>query len=656
NLVLRATGLFGNGLLTRTDSEVESGSIKFGKDGFLADNARLKIQSMADVKGVASKPVLLGTSIDVDFDQVKGIVDLAINRDNQAIDDTLSSSMEFPYAAYRTNINRAQWNIKGKTIAMKGDPKTSTFTATAEEQEGLTFKAGAGLYDVEKMMLNISGVPYINSADARIYPDKGQVTVRRNGEMLPFKNARLELDTVSLFHRLRNGNIQIASRTRFSGDATYLFAKAKGDTSAIKMGSFEFKEAAKVADAAAGAVAKPAETRRKRATGSSPQLLTTYYTVARADIDENEKLMLTSKMQFKGDIQMRAPEKDLALDGFVKPVLKKRLDLISGWIPFKANVVETIDIPVDDKLKNEGGQVLVAGIQSRFGSPGIYPSFLSPKEDNRDDDIFRATGVMRYDEKEKTFVVGPKADTQGTQDDFESNFVFNDDKGVMTFRGAMNLMSSKPNNYLLASGSARVNVDSAAYRINALLALTFTIPEQANTAIATKLVEGNLEEQNSDAADDDLNRLSDKLLPLLGQKAVDDYRTKAQNQHVSLALASPKLNTALVLANTNLRWSEKFNAFYSIGKLGVSNLQNVDINAQMDGYVEIRKGGNGDELSLYIAASDEVWAFYDYHPTSNGGGQLAIITSDQETNDKLTALLGNNKGKSTLSIVPATED
>ena len=655
NLLVRATGLYGNGLLTRTDSEVESGSIKFGKDGFMADNAKLKIQSMGEVKGVASKPILLGTGIDVDFDQVKGLVELAINLDNRAVDDTLSSSMEFPYTAYRTNISRAQWNIKGKTIAMKGDAKNSTFTATGEEQEGLTFNAGAGLYDVDKMTLNISGVPFVNSADARIYPEKGLVTIRRNGDILPFKNARLELDTVSRFHRLRNGNIQIMSRTRFSGDATYLFAKAKGDTSAIKMGSFEFKEAAKVADVTTRLVNKPVG--RKRNVTASPQPLTTYYTVARADIDENDKLMLTSKMQFKGDIQMKAPEKDLGLDGFVKPVLKKRLDLISGWIPFKANVVETIDIPVDDKLRNEGGQVLVAGIQSRFGSPGIYPTFLSPKEDNRDDDIFRATGVMRYDEKEKTFVVGPKVDNEGLQNDFESNFLFNDDKGIMTFRGPMNLMSSKPNTYLLASGSARVNVDSAAYRINALLALTFAVPEPVNAAIANRLVEGNLEEQNSDAADDDLNRLSDKLLPLIGQKAVDEYRAKAQNQHVSLALASPKLNAAMVLANTNLRWSEKFNAFYSIGKLGVSNLQNVDINAQMNGYVEIRKGGNGDELSLYIAASDEVWVFYDYHPTGNsGGGQLAIITSDQETNDRLTALLNNNKGKSPLQIVSATED
>ena len=653
NLLVRASGLYGNGMLTRNDAEVESGSIKFNKDGFLADNARLKVLSNTDVRGVANKPVLLGTDIDVDFDQARGIVDMAINRDNRSVDDTLSSSMEFPYTAYKTNINRATWNIMGKTIAMKGDVKTSNFTATAEEQEGLTFKATAALYDIDKMTLNISGVPYVTSADARIYPNKGLVTVRRNGDMLPLTSARLELDTTSLHHRLRNGNIQVQSRTRFSGDATYLFTTAKGDTAAIKMGSFELKEAGPVVTTPTRAVAS--RDRRKRG-GAAAQPLATYYTVARADIQEADRLILAPKIQFKGDILMRAPDKDLSLDGYIKPLLKKRPDLVSGWIPFKEKVLERIEVPVNDKLKNEGDQVLVAGIHSRYGSPGIYPSFLSPKEDSRDDDIFRAAGVMHYDEKEKTFVIAPKVGSEGLNDAFESSFLFNDDKGIMTFRGAMNLLSARPNQYMLASGSARVNVDSVQYRINALLALTFALPEQINQAIAAKLVEGNLEEKNDEPADDDLNRISDKLLPLIGQKAVDDYRNKAQNQHVSLALASPKLNTALVLANANLRWSEKFSAFYTVGKLGVSNIQGTDINAQMTGLLEIRKGGNGDELSVYIESSPEVWVFYDYKPGGKGSGQLAIVTSEQDINDRITALLSNNKSKTTLEMVPGTED
>ncbi|MCX6213490.1 hypothetical protein [Spirosoma sp.] len=686
-LALRSTGLFGNGTLRRKDSEAVSGSIKFNKEGFIATNAQFKILQDKETPGTpVGKPVLLGNGIDVDFNQTKGIVGLAINK-RESLDDTVSASMEFPFAAYKTSINRAQWNINAKTIAMKGDVKTSTFTATAEEQEGLTFNASGGLYDVEKRTLNISGVPYVTSADARIYPDKGQVAIRRNGEMIALKNARLELDTISRFHRLKNGNIQILSRTKFAGDATYQFATAKGDTASIKMGSFELKEAP------AGAVTKPdapsltadtkkagrTATRSKRNANAKP--VTTYFTVARAEVEEEDNLQLAPKMLFKGAITMQAPSPDLAMDGFIKPALKKRQDLVGGWIPFKEKVEERLEVKVDKNLKNEGGQQLVAGIHFRLGNAGLYPTFLSPKEDSKDDDLFTATGIMRYDEKDKVYRIASKgsdlsvessvstapvvdstktdstATVAAVEDEVENAFTFNDARGLMTFKGKMNLMNSGPREYLLSSGSARVNIDSSLYRFNTLLAFAFPVPDPITALISDKLVKTNLEEKNDEAADDDLNRLSDKLVPLIGQQAVDAYRLKAQNQHVPLGQASPKLNAMLVLANANLRWSTKYNAFYSVGKLGVSNMMATDVNAQMDGFIEIRKTGNGDEASIYLESSPDVWVFYDYKPASTptGLGQLAIVTSEQDINDRLLAG-SKNSGKATIEVVAATAD
>ena len=311
---------------------------------------------------------------------------------------------------------------------------------------------------------------------------------------------------------------------------------------------------------------------------------------------------------------------------------------------------------------------MVAGIHSRGGGGGLYPTFLSPKEDSRDEDLFSATGIMRYDEKDKVYRIVSKASDAPTEqasaatdstesDEVENAFTFNDARGLMTYKGKMNLLSAKPNEFLLSAGSARVNIDSTTFRLNTLLAFTFPVPELINTAIAGKVVTSNQEEKNDEAADDDLNRLSDKLIPLIGQPAVDAYRAKAQNQHVPLNLASPKLNAMLVLANANLRWSSKFNAFYSTGRLGVSNIAATDVNSQMDGFVEIRKSGNGDEASIYLESSPDVWVFYDYKPGNGPGslGQLAIVTSEQDINDQLLAG-SKNSGKATLEIVPATVD
>lgn len=685
-LVLRSSGLFGDGTLRRKDSETISNSIKFNKEGFLASNARFKITADKEAPGASGgKPILLGNGVDVDFNQTKGIVGLAINK-KESLDDTIQASLEFPFAAYKTNINRAQWNLNAKTIAMKGDVKTSTFTATAEEQEGLTFRGSAALYDVEKRTLNISGVPYVISADARIYPDKGLVAIRRNGEMMPLKNARMELDTINLFHRLKNGNLQILSRTRFAGDATYQFALAKGDTASIKMGSFELKEApggVSPGEPVLTADAKKGSRRSGRGTDKQ-SAATTYFTVARAEVEEDDNLQLAPKMLFKGNINMQAPAPDLAMDGFIKPALKKRPDLVGGWIPFKEKVAERLEVKVDKSLKNEGNQQLVAGIHFRLGGAGLYPTFLSPKEDPKDDDLFTATGIMRYDEKDKVYRISSKAgdtpvgtpavavaapdsaqtdstkistESLASADEVENDFTFNDARGLMTFKGKLNLLNSAPHDYLLASGSARVNIDSSQYRFNTLLAFAFPVPDPITASIADKLVKTNLEEKNDEAADDDLNRLSDKLVPLIGQQAVDTYRIKAQNQHVPLNQASPKLNAMLVLANANLRWSTKYNAFYSTGQLGVSNIMATDINAQMDGFVEIRKTDNGDEASIYLESSPDVWVFYDYKPgnTPTALGQLAIVTSEQDINDRLLAG-SKNSAKAALEIVPATVD
>ena len=79
-------------------------------------------------------------------------------------------------------------------------------------------------------------------------------------------------------------------------------------------------------------------------------------------------------------------------------------------------------------------------------------------------------------------------------------------------------------------------------------------------------------------------------------------------------------------------------------------MNNTDINAQMDGFVEIRKGGNGDEVSIYLESSPDVWVYYEYKP-----GQLAIVSSEQEINDRLLAG-SKNSTKGAIEVVPGTAE
>jgi len=87
-----------------------------------------------------------------------------------------------------------------------------------------------------------------------------------------------------------------------------------------------------------------------------------------------------------------------------------------------------------------------------------------------------------------------------------------------------------------------------------------------------------------------------------------------------------------------LRWSQEQKAFYSVGKIGVSNIGNQDINMQMDGIVEIRKRPNGDEAVVYLELTPDVWYYWSFQQ-----GQLALLSSDDAFNSVIDS---KAKGKS----------
>ncbi len=624
-IVLRSTGLYGKGFLRRDDSELTSQDIKFNKDGFLAGESQYKIISATNT----TRPVLLGQNVDVDFNVLKGLVGISTGKN--ALENT---SMEFPFTAYRTSINRAQWNINAKTIAMKGDVATSTFTATAPEQEGLTFNGSSALYEIEKMTLNIGGVPYVTTADAKVLPDKGLVVVHRNGEMMPFKNARLVLDTLNEYHRLKNGNIQVVSRTKFTGDATYLYATVTNDTIPVKMGNFNLQQTTLTASTS----------------NRLPQSKTkSSFTVAKAEIVELDNFVVAPRMQYKGGMTMLAPEPNLQFDGYVKPIIKRRPDLVASWIPFKETPTKDAALKVTPTLKNESDLPISVGLHYRAGADGLYSTFLSAKEARNDQTIFEANGLLRFDDKTKSFRIIPEPKTPDELIDEENAYTFNDAKGTITYQGKLNFINEKGvkegEELFMSAGSVQTNIDSTTYRFNSLLSFNFPANREIITKAAENIVQTNLDEQNSDPAEPNFERLGAKLSALIGRKATDGYIARTAAAYKPLFDASPKFNATLVLSSVDLRWSAPQNAFYSVGKIGVSNLGNTDINAELDGMVEIRKSTRGDEISIYLESSEDVWYYFDWQQD-----KLALVSSVQEINDFIAIKSKDKKETAVLAI------
>lgn len=602
-LLIRQSGLLGYGKVRRADSETESQHFKFGKDSFTAEPADLVVGT--NLK--AFKPSLLGKNMNVSFNVATGLVSI-LTPLNTKIGDT--TNLIFPYSAYKTSINKAVWDINKKTITMKGDVSTSTFTSTEPSQEGLSFNASEALYEIDKQILNIKGVPFIKSADAKIIPDKGSVLVKRDSELGAFTNARLQIDTLNGYHNLIKGNIRILSKSRFEGDATYSFVNLSNDTVTIKMGNFESKES--VADA-------------KKKTKS-------YMTVAKAAVAENENFHLSAKLLFKGDIAMIASEKNLRLDGFVRPYSKGKSDAVN-WIAYKGNSTDGVNIVIDQNLKGEQNIPVVAGLHFRTTSTGLYTSFLTAKENPKDEDIFLANGLL------KDIVNTGKFEISNEEKDpkkvtYEGNhYEYDDDKKLVKLEGKFNFFT--PAEFVQTAGYAEVRTDTAKAKFDEMLVVNFPVPAEVLKVMGEKIVKTNLDSRANDkSADepDDKDRLLSKLANIVGGKAIDPLEKRVKNEHVPFPGINPKLNTTIVISKANLRYSEAASSFYTVGKLSVASIGGTDVNSELDGYLEIRKSVDGDEFYLYLEPTEDIWYFMGYLKN-----EMGVVSSDGEFNNTVAA-------------------
>ena len=618
-LVVRAGGLFGIGKLIRTDSETASEQFKFNKEGFIADKSQFNIKSTQ----TTAKSVLLGKNVNVNFNVNSSIVNIATNQGN--FNDSTGSTLEFPYTAYKTNIDRAEWNIKNKKISMKGDVETSIFTSTNASQEGLAFNGNSAIYDIDQMTFNIGGVPFIKSADAKILPDKGLVSIRRDADMLPFKNARLTIDTLNGYHNLRNGNIQIVSKSKFTGDATYQFVNVKKDTFNIKMGNFELR------DIADGEVKK-----------SKNKNLST---VARANVVERDSMFLSPKMLYKGEITMLAPIKNLSLDGFIIPELKKYPKLGGYWITYKGNKSEEIRITVDKNLKS-GNSPIFAGLHFRTttSSNGLYPTFLSAKETAEDQNVFLASGICLRDEPNKLFSIIPESGRTMASNKYE----ILDEKGIIKLEGRFDLMSEKIAQYVQTSGFAKIRLDTANHEFDTMMLMNFPVAAPLLLNMAEKIVKTNLDLGINEAAlQAESPELISKIAHFVGDKDIEDYKNKSAREHIPLFRFSPKFNNTIVFSDLKMVWSPKLNTYRSVGKLGISNIGETDINAKVNGYVEIRKNPiTGDEMYVFLELSGENWYYMGYKD-----GQMGLISSDDNFNALITAKADKKKIKD-YQVIP----
>jgi len=591
-------GLLGDGRMDGPQSFIRSTSLVFKPTRYTGSRSTLNIKS-AEV----NKPALTANNVSFTYDLKAGSTEFARESDDS------KSSIELPYSQYRTTLSGGKWDFKTKLVKLRlapgADSSRSFFYSTKPEQRGLKFQAATGQYDLSRYRLVAGGVPRISSADAWIMPDSSKVYILPNAEMRAFQNAGIVMDTLRKYHNLYKGEIRVLSRTAFSGNALYNY-KTTADSFAIKFANFHVDSTA-MAMASVGRKGGVAKGLLKRGpAGDETETPPSPPTLAVATLAATDKFNLAPRIGYRGGITMNSQKKGFTFDGqaklnFVKSAAASEWFAVQDTIDPKAIRIKL------NKPKTEDGTPMLSGLFMADATNKIYPLFVAPKPGVTDMNLFEVDGTLRYNPKSRVYAISQH--DPADPDVYEGAVMsLQDSTGQLNFRGKLNLINSNKDYTLTAAGLGTAKPDSNLYDLDTFLAFDIVLPEKALEAMGTDLA------TNAKGAPEALTGSPAQLYKMgefVGSKVVQDYSTR-KGGYVPLQKVSAKFLHTLVLSQVNLRWNDKRKAWYSVGKIGLVSVGKKDINALIDGYIEIKKESTGDAVELYLEAEPQTWYYLKY--------------------------------------------
>ncbi len=622
SLIVSKAGVTGTGKLITRGSEAISDELGFSAKDFSARHARFQVKTTNP-----EKPALQGEDIRLKFNLAENFAEISPEIEGIA-------AIEFPYAQFRTSIPKARWDLNTQRITMTKDAQVplenSYFYTTRKELDSLSFNAEKAEYDIKLQQLKVSGIPFIVVADAKITPENNEVLILENAKINQLKNTTIILDTLNGYHRMINGVVDIISRRKFSGYATYQYINSVNDTFAIKMENFRLEPVSEEAKA------------------KKDKTLIQMHTVASGLVDDKMKLMLAPRIYYKGNMVMYATKPALQLEGYAKLDLRK-IKNYNTWLHYTQSGDEK-EVFIDfDHAETEEGRKPDAGLH--FASDNsLYFTFVNDKKTSEDDDFFVPGGSLFFDKESGEFRIEDRQKAVGEKLTGKT-FSYNEDKQEIRFEGPVSFFRDAQEFNLIASVIGSGNLTTNEFRANTFLMANMNLPVQVYQAMALDL-QAVVKNENVPEGLGDQTELLYKISDLVGERAVKDFEQRSLQGAVSLSSISA-LSLPMVFANVNLKWSPKQTAFYSDGLLGLSHILKMDINGGFEGFMEIKKNEDGTPVfHVFIKASPESWYYLGFEDN-----RLMVQSSNEEVNALISKKTNAAKAKlGELVFIPGSDE
>lgn len=597
--------LTGNGKVEFDKADLSSGKILFVKRRFFSDTANFHLKAF-DEEGFTFSTINVNAKIDFD------------KREGDFITNGKGSYVKFDKNQYIAFMDRFKWYMDQEDIEL-GDTQKKLDTDQSEsgldlegpqfisvhpKQDSLRFFAPGAKYNLRKYIISCKNVPYINVADARVFPDNGDVTIYKNAVIDTLEKSNILANTVTKFHNIRNATTNIFGRYSYlsSGEYQYLDENDKPYLIYFK-------------------TIKPD---------------TSGQTISEGEIPDKAGFKFNDYFSFAGKVYLQATQQFLTFDGGTK-IVHSCNQIGKSYLKFTGEInPKEILIPIPKKAVDMNSAQVGTGLFYNADTNMVYSTFLSLQGARSSKDVIEADGVLTFDKENKMYEISNKEKL--AEMSLPGNYVsLNTENCVVNTEGRYNLSTDLGQIKLTAVGNAAHSTVNDSVNFNLMLVCDFFFDNGPIKKMAKdfELYIGTL---NPTPFEGDL--LNHGLIEILGKERGDRALSEL-NLYGNYKKFPDELEKPLVLNDVKITYNKGLKGYLSQGYIGVGNVLKTEIFRYMKGYVLVTKKKSGkdkEQLDIYLEPDGNTWYYFSYF-----NGKMTAVSSNEAFNTEIKEMKSKNK-------------
>ena len=600
DLIISSQDVTSEGEIKTNNSHFISDKFSFSKDYLVSENTDVKLSHYNHESGLLNSE---GTSFK--FDIQKNEMEFKSNYFDE-------KNFVLPHYKVSSSLSYANWLINENQIHLSAESdENHYFYPYDEDFNNWNFRASGALLDLNLASLSIEGIPELQVADAYIIPKKGNIIVSEEFNISPLNEAELILDTINEYHKFTNSDILIKSKNKFEGQGIYEYVNFNNDTFNLPFSEFELKSL-------------------DFGVKSSFSM---------GIVEESSPILMEPGFNFYGKIELLANNEQLLFKGNIIPSEIKEFR-IENAIPFDGyfSPGDELTLSISD-----GDGFYNAAISKNYNR--LFFDFFNNPVNKGSLVFFNPSGKLSYDSFTGEYLI--ETLSKRNQDVYDGNsLLYNPNKNEVAFEGRVKMIDNDNNFRVFSSMSGQSYIDSMNIESELFLIVDINLKRSIIDELGFAFND-IIETYGAPIAHDNEEDVLMRLADIIGHQKTLAYENMILSEYKSLTESESLLNSTFVFPNTNFSWSQEKNSWYNTSVVNLSNVGSRDVNASIDGFVEIKYISDYDYVfSLFLQPAPEFWVYMSYD-----GKRLKTFSSNERYNSEMISASNANDKFIAVNVV-----